>query len=98
VETVAARSAPPALPASVVTSQAWVAALAGSLAAFGATLRRAMDVAAAGGNATTADVCTEVSRGPDTRLWIVEAHGPDVPVSAGRVHPVPESANAAAPA
>jgi starvation-inducible DNA-binding protein len=98
VETVAARSTLPALPEAAVTGQAWVAALAGSLAAFGAMLRRAIDVAAAGGDADTADVCTEVSRGADTRLWMVEAHGQDAPVSAGRAHTVPESADAAAPA
>jgi starvation-inducible DNA-binding protein len=98
VETVAARSTLPALPEATVTGEAWVAALADSLAAFCATLRRAIDVAAAAGDAGTADVCTEVSRGADTRLWMVEAHGQDAPVSAGRAHPVPESADAAAPA
>jgi starvation-inducible DNA-binding protein len=98
VETVAARSTLPALPEAAVTGQAWVAALADSLAAFGVMLRRAIDVAAAGGDVDTADVCTEVSRGADTRLWMVEAHGQDAPVSAGRAHPVPESADAAPPA
>jgi starvation-inducible DNA-binding protein len=49
-------------------------ALSGALAEFGASTRRAIDLAADGGDADTADLFTEVSRGVDKLLWLVEAH------------------------
>lgn len=52
-----------------------VAAVAERLGAFGATIRTAIDHAAAAGDAGTADLFTEISRGIDKMLWMVEAHG-----------------------
>lgn len=49
-------------------------ALSKSMAAFGKNIRAAIDVAAAAGDAGTADLFTEVSRDLDKNLWFVEAH------------------------
>ena len=49
-------------------------AVAGSLAAFGQSVREAIDLADKSGDANTADIFTEVSRGIDKQLWFVESH------------------------
>lgn len=54
--------------------KAHVAAVADALAAFGKNVRAAIDSATALGDAGTADLFTEVSRGVDKWLWLVEAH------------------------
>ena len=41
---------------------------------FGTTTRKAINTAAEAGDADTADLFTEVSRGVDKLLWLVEAH------------------------
>lgn len=64
----------PAYPADAVSGPAHVAALATSMAAFGKAVRWAIDEAAKLGDADTADLFTEVSRGADKDLWMVEAH------------------------
>ena len=51
-----------------------VNALSGALAGFGKTVRAAIDEAANRGDADTADLFTEISRGVDKLLWKVEAH------------------------
>ena len=51
-----------------------MAPLSGALANFGTTTREAIDTAAKAGDADTADLFTEVSRGVDKLLWMVEAH------------------------
>lgn len=51
-----------------------VEALAVRFAALAATTRAAIDATAALGDADTADVFTEVSRGIDKSLWFLEAH------------------------
>lgn len=53
-----------------------VSALSRAMALFAASTRAAIDTAAAQGDATTADVFTEVSRGVDELLWKLTAHGP----------------------
>ncbi len=50
--------------------------LSASLAAFGQSARQAIDEATAYGDADTADLFTEVSRGIDHQLWLVESHQP----------------------
>jgi len=50
-------------------------AIAGTLAEFGGHMRRATSQTADWADANTADICTEISRGLDTWLWFVEAHG-----------------------
>lgn len=64
----------PAYPANAVSGSEHVAALATSMAAFGKAVRWAIDEAAKQGDADTADLFTEVSRGADKDLWMVEAH------------------------
>jgi starvation-inducible DNA-binding protein len=48
--------------------------LSASLAAFGESARQAIDEAVGYGDAATADLFTEISRGIDHQLWFVESH------------------------
>ena len=61
-------------PLDLASGQKHVAALSGALAQFGTTTRAAINTAAKAGDADTADLFTEVSRGVDKLLWFVEAH------------------------
>lgn len=63
-----------AYPLDLVSGQGHVSALSSALAKFGATTRKAIDIAAKAGDADTADLFTEVSRGVDKLLWMIEAH------------------------
>lgn len=51
-----------------------VEALAERFAALAATTRSAIETAEEAGDASTADLLTEVSRGLDKSLWFLEAH------------------------
>jgi starvation-inducible DNA-binding protein len=51
-------------------------AISSALAAFGDSARNAIDEATSYGDADTADIFTEVSRGIDAQLWRVESHSP----------------------
>lgn len=51
-----------------------VFAVAGALAAFGQSTREAVTKATDFGDADTADLFTEISRGIDQQLWFVESH------------------------
>ena len=51
-----------------------VLALTSALAAFGRLARRAIDSCDEMGDRDTADIFTEISRGVDKWLWMVEAH------------------------
>ncbi|MCG3148248.1 MAG: DNA protection during starvation protein [Verrucomicrobiae bacterium] len=51
-----------------------VEALSNALSVFGKYVRAAIDSATKAGDADTADLFTEVSRGIDKLLWFVEAH------------------------
>jgi starvation-inducible DNA-binding protein len=75
VRVAAGRSRLPEYPLDVVSGQEHVVALSAALAKFGRSARAAIDVAAKLGDADTADLFTEVSRGVDKLLWKVEAHG-----------------------
>ncbi len=61
-------------PVDIASGPVHVEALSSALAAFGKTSRAAIDAAAKIGDANTADLFTEVSRGVDKLLWLVEAH------------------------
>ena len=62
-------------PLAITSGAAHVNALSGALAAFAASVRGAIDAAAAFGDAATADLFTGVCRGVDKLLWKLEAHG-----------------------
>jgi starvation-inducible DNA-binding protein len=51
-----------------------VTAMSTALAAFGARIRLAIDQTDKWGDKGSADICTELSRGVDKWLWMVEAH------------------------
>ena len=71
---VAAKSGLPVIPASVRDGMAHVEALVNLSAEFGARIRKSIDEVAALGDADTADLFTEISRGLDKSLWMLEAH------------------------
>ncbi len=72
---VAERSELPQYPISITTGDEHVWALSNALASFGERIRRAIDEVGELGDANSADLCTEISRGVDKWLWFVEAHG-----------------------
>lgn len=49
-------------------------AVSGALAAFGGSIREAIEKSTAIDDPTTADLFTEISRGVDQQLWFVESH------------------------
>jgi starvation-inducible DNA-binding protein len=59
---------------SIASELEHVFAMSGALAAFGQSARMAADQAASFGDANTADLFTEISRGVDQQLWFVESH------------------------
>ena len=54
--------------------QEHVHAVADVLAAFGRSARAAIETAAKAGDQATSDIFTEITRGTDKWLWMVEAH------------------------
>lgn len=58
----------------IADEKSHVFAVASSLAAFGQSAREAINEAAKFGDADTADIFTEISRGIDKQLWFVESH------------------------
>jgi len=64
----------PEYPVDAVQGRQHVEALSGRLAAVAKTSRAAIDSSAGFGDADTADVFTEVSRGLDKYLWMLESH------------------------
>ncbi len=73
-QTVAATSRLPGYGGGLLAGADHVRALGSALAHFARSTRAAIDAAAAAGDATTADVFTEVSRGADKLLWKLAAH------------------------
>jgi starvation-inducible DNA-binding protein len=74
IQIISKRSGLSAYPLHLVSGKGHVAALSGALAKFGTATRAAIDTAAMAGDADTADLFTEISRGADKLLWMVEAH------------------------
>lgn len=70
----AAASTLPEYPAGLTDGLAHAAAIADRLAAYGSSLRAAIDAATALADADTADMFTGFSREADKDLWFVEAH------------------------
>ena len=71
---VAAKSGLPAIPSTVRDGLEHVEALANLAAEFGKRIRKSIDEASALGDADTTDLFTEISRGLDKTLWMLEAH------------------------
>jgi starvation-inducible DNA-binding protein len=61
-------------PLEIRSGREHVTALSGALASFGASARAGIEAANTLGDADTADLFTEISRGVDKLLWKVEAH------------------------
>jgi len=70
----AAASRLPESPPDATTGTQHVEALAVRYAALAATCRSAIDAAGQLGDADTADLFTEISRGLDKSLWFLESH------------------------
>jgi starvation-inducible DNA-binding protein len=69
-------------PLEVGDWRAHVQAMQDALATFGRGTRKAIEDATALNDADTADLFTEISRGVDKSLWMVEAHIQDAPADA----------------
>jgi starvation-inducible DNA-binding protein len=63
-----------AYPLTLAEEREHVEMLASALAAYGMSIRRAIEETDARGDKDTADICTEISRGVDKYLWFVEVH------------------------
>jgi starvation-inducible DNA-binding protein len=61
-------------PASIVDGTAHVVALAERIARYATTMRRDIALAADVEDADSAAVYTDISRGVDKQLWVLEAH------------------------
>jgi starvation-inducible DNA-binding protein len=70
----AARSRLEEYPLTISDGHAHVEAVARALSTFGEEARNTIDEADGLGDADTADIFTEISRGIDKWLWFVEAH------------------------
>lgn len=72
--TIAGATTLSAFPLEIKSGEDHVAALSSALAEYGKAVRNAIDAADSAGDADTADLFTEISRGVDQYLWFVEAH------------------------
>lgn len=88
VQVAAARSFLVPYALHIADSREHVFAVSAALAAFGQSVREAVGEATLGGDATTADLLTEISRGIDQQLWFVEAHAAPRTVAAPQTLPV----------
>jgi starvation-inducible DNA-binding protein len=79
VQAVSGRTQLREYPLDVSDWRAHVRAMQDALATFGRGVRKAIDDATALNDADTADMFTEISRGTDKSLWMVEAHIQDAP-------------------
>lgn len=73
---VAASSSLAEYPHEITKGDEHLDALANALAAFGTLVREGIEDCGAFGDADSADIFTEISRGIDKWLWMVEAHLP----------------------
>jgi starvation-inducible DNA-binding protein len=74
VQIAAQRSTLPPYPMQIAGWREHVEALSSALAAFGTSVREAIDQSAEFGDIDTSDLFTEISRATDKYLWFVEAH------------------------
>jgi starvation-inducible DNA-binding protein len=74
VREAAVKSSLPEYPLDITSGSKHVAELAHALAFYGELIRQAIEHATKLGDADSADIFTEVSRGLGANLWFVEAH------------------------
>jgi starvation-inducible DNA-binding protein len=74
VQTAAERSFLEPYRLGVADAAAHIAAVTAALASFGESVRNAIDESDEFGDIDTSDLFTEVSRGIDQQLWLVESH------------------------
>ena len=74
IQAVAGRSKLPAYPLGLTEGRGHLEALAGALARFGKSVRKAIDETGKAGDADTSDLFTGISRSADKSLWLIEAH------------------------
>ncbi len=74
LQIIAQRSRLAPYPVNLTSGRGHVIALTSAMNQFGATTRAAIDRAAEAGDADTADLLTEISRGIDKLRWMVGAH------------------------
>jgi len=74
VQAVAGRSRLDAYPLDIADGRAHLDALAGAIARFGKSVRKAIADAGKAGDADTSDLFTAISRRADKHLWLLEAH------------------------
>jgi starvation-inducible DNA-binding protein len=74
IQAVVGRSKLPAYPLGLTEGRAHLEALAGALARFGKSVRKAIDETGKAGDADTSDLFTGISRNADKSLWLIEAH------------------------
>ncbi len=91
LQAVSAQSQLREYPLEVGDWRAHVQSMQDALATFGRGMRKAIDDATALNDADTADLFTEISRGVDKSLWMVEAHVQESPAAAKQVQAPPVS-------
>ena len=74
VQATAKRTSMAPYPLEITRGEDHVEAMSNALASFGKKVRSAIDKTGKAGDADTADIFTEISRGVDKWLWFVEAH------------------------
>ncbi|MDH3624771.1 MAG: DNA starvation/stationary phase protection protein Dps [Myxococcales bacterium] len=74
LKSVTQRTQLPAYGLDLSSGKEHVDALSRALSVFGKSIRAAIEASEKHGDADTADLFTEVSRGADKMLWFVEAH------------------------
>jgi starvation-inducible DNA-binding protein len=86
LQAVSAQSQLRAYPLEAGDWRAHIESMQDALATFGRGVRKAIDDATALNDADTADLFTEISRGVDKSLWMVEAHLQEGPAEGERAH------------
>ena len=94
LQAVSAQSQLREYPLEVGDWRAHVRSMQDALATFGRGVRKAIDDATALNDADTADLFTEISRGVDKSLWMVEAHVQEGPAE-GKQAEEPSASRAA---
>ena len=74
IRAAAARSILPEYPLDISSGAKHVAGLAHAISFYGELLRKGITLSTELGDADSADILTEISRGADVNLWFVEAH------------------------